>query len=598
VHEEVRRLPEAERVAFVLCELEGVRQPDAAAQLGWPLGTLSGRLCKARQRLLDFLARRGIAPGVLAVGGLGASGGCAPAGLVDKVISFPSAGAGGIPSTVAELARGLAEGVTMRVKLMAAAVLVAGTLGLTGGAMVLSKADAQMGGGSGGGRGGVGLPPGTGAPQPGGGLPPGAGVPPGVPLGPPGAQPPGTGGVPGGGLPPGGFGAPGFDGGGQPGRGGRGGGGIGPGPGGLGGMGGGMMSGGHPVWEYKFVDRKSVGREDFEKTLTQHGKDGWEYVGSEQLVPKGPGGAAGGPPAQTVLIFKRQQGGLFMGGGRGGAGGFGGGGGGRGGEGGGPGGFGGFGGFGPGEGGFGGGAGRPGGGGGGDGGGGGGGASGGGGRPGAGPGEGGGRPGAGPGGEGPRMRKNLFEVIKLKTAKADDVVASLKKQYPVTKLRAVAETSSNSIIIVDVDDDVLKDIRKKIADLDSSSDPRSGGTTGGPGGGSGRPLSGGGTGGAPTGSGTGVPGGGPPRTGGGGLGPIGPSGGGRPVESGDKPINVIALRNAQAIELTQILKQVFPTTDFTPDPRTNSIVCRGDEKTLDAVQALIIRLAIDVGKTP
>jgi RNA polymerase sigma factor (sigma-70 family) len=104
VHEEVRRLPEAERSAFILCELEGLRQPDAAARLGCPLGTLSGRLCKARQRLIDRLSHRGVVPGVLGIGGMG---GLAPADLMARVISFPSALAGGISPTVAVLARGL-----------------------------------------------------------------------------------------------------------------------------------------------------------------------------------------------------------------------------------------------------------------------------------------------------------------------------------------------------------------------------------------------------------------------------------------------------------------------------------------------------------
>ncbi|HEV3435838.1 MAG TPA: sigma-70 family RNA polymerase sigma factor, partial [Gemmata sp.] len=245
VHEEVQQLPDSERAAFVLCDLEGVRQPDAAAQLGWPLGTLSGRLCKARQRLIDQLTRRGIVPGVLAIGGLAGSAGVVPAALVAKVSSFPSAIANGVSSTVAGLARGLVGGATMRTKLMAAALLVAGAVGLTGGSMILSQADAQndtknsggSGGGSSssGGQGGV-KASGSGSAQPGTG---GGG------QGNPGVS--GSNNFPGGlpGMSPGGgvFSGPGMSGGGMM-------------PGGAGQGGVVISGGGTTAWDYKFIDLK------------------------------------------------------------------------------------------------------------------------------------------------------------------------------------------------------------------------------------------------------------------------------------------------------------------------------------------------------
>ena len=49
---------------MVLCDIEGRSRKDAAAQLGWSEGLLSGRLARARKILADRLARRGVALGL------------------------------------------------------------------------------------------------------------------------------------------------------------------------------------------------------------------------------------------------------------------------------------------------------------------------------------------------------------------------------------------------------------------------------------------------------------------------------------------------------------------------------------------------------
>ena len=61
--EELQRLPEKQRLALVLCYLEGLTQDEASRRLGWPRGTLKRRLEAGRERLRLRLTRRGVTLG-------------------------------------------------------------------------------------------------------------------------------------------------------------------------------------------------------------------------------------------------------------------------------------------------------------------------------------------------------------------------------------------------------------------------------------------------------------------------------------------------------------------------------------------------------
>ena len=148
LQDEVERLPGPLRSAYVLCDLGGVRPPDAARHLGWKLGTLSGRLTQARQRLLERLARRGLAPAVAAglVAGAGGAAGAVPRVLVESVGLYVGTNvAAGAAAGVAihKLAvGGLVMGVT-RTKLVALVVFAAGGVGVGVGPTLVPATVAQ-----------------------------------------------------------------------------------------------------------------------------------------------------------------------------------------------------------------------------------------------------------------------------------------------------------------------------------------------------------------------------------------------------------------------------------------------------------------------
>jgi RNA polymerase sigma factor (sigma-70 family) len=61
LHEVVDRLPEKYRVPVILCYFQGMTHEEAAERLRWPLGSVKGRLARARDLVRARLARRGLA---------------------------------------------------------------------------------------------------------------------------------------------------------------------------------------------------------------------------------------------------------------------------------------------------------------------------------------------------------------------------------------------------------------------------------------------------------------------------------------------------------------------------------------------------------
>jgi RNA polymerase sigma factor (sigma-70 family) len=126
VHEEVDRLPERHRLPVVLCDLEGLTYEQAAGQLRWTVPALRCRLAKARQRLHNRLARRGLTAGALGIVLAGSTAGARAAVPATLARAAVVAATGGTASaTAAALSTALIRSMVMTKLKFAAAGLMA-----------------------------------------------------------------------------------------------------------------------------------------------------------------------------------------------------------------------------------------------------------------------------------------------------------------------------------------------------------------------------------------------------------------------------------------------------------------------------------------
>jgi RNA polymerase sigma factor (sigma-70 family) len=138
--QEISRLPLKYRAPIVLCYLEGQTHEEAARRLRWPLGTVKGRLARARSLLESRLTRRGVACGT----GLSALAACSgteaavPISLLAATcnaaarISSGTLIANVVSTSIAQLIQGvLSTMILQKLKLIAVAFVVSSLL-LTG----------------------------------------------------------------------------------------------------------------------------------------------------------------------------------------------------------------------------------------------------------------------------------------------------------------------------------------------------------------------------------------------------------------------------------------------------------------------------------
>ena len=110
LHDEVSRLPEKYRLPIILSYLEGKSNEEVAGLLDWPVGTVKGRLSRARDLLRSRLLRRGLVLSAaflcttLTQGAVFAE--VVPESLVDRTMLLVLRRRGGVASLAAQRSSG------------------------------------------------------------------------------------------------------------------------------------------------------------------------------------------------------------------------------------------------------------------------------------------------------------------------------------------------------------------------------------------------------------------------------------------------------------------------------------------------------------